>query len=163
MYCHRNNQNEICCNKCSYILPADSPTSTMFYHNKRVHEKTMDHVCKYCDNYSTYQKGLLDQHIKNNHADKLILHTQSVAMLKNYDCPFCPVKSTNKGNLKTHLARNHADWIEEYRPNTCCQHCGAGGKDGKAAKSATSYYYHCLTCVPSPDGAVAEKIKAALK
>jgi hypothetical protein len=158
----RNNNNEICCNLCNLVVSGDK-ASTMHYHIKRQHQERLDHVCKYCDNYKTYQKSLLDQHIKNNHGDKLILHTQSINMLKSYDCPFCPVKSTNKGNLKTHLARNHADWIEEYRPNKCCQHCGAGGKDGKAAKSATSYYYHCLTCVPSTDNAVSEKIKMALK
>jgi hypothetical protein len=158
----RNNNNEICCNLCSKVV-APGKESTMHYHIKRQHQERLDHVCKYCDNYKTYQKSLLDQHIKNNHADKLILHTQSINMLKSYDCPFCPVKSTNKGNLKTHLARNHANWIEEYRPNKFCQHCGAGGKDNKAAKSATSYYYHCLTCVPATDNEVSEKIKLALK
>ena len=158
----RNNNNEICCNLCNLVVPADK-ASTMHYHIKRQHQERLDHVCKYGDNYKTYQKSLLDQHIKNNHADKLILHTQSINMLKSYDCPFCPVKSTNKGNLKTHLARNHAEWIETYHANKCCQHCGAGGKDGKAAKSATSYYYHCLDCVPSTDNAVSEKIKLALK
>ena len=109
----RNNNNEICCNLCNLVVPADK-ASTMHYHIKRQHQERLDHVCKYCDNYKTYQKSLLDQHIKNNHGDKLILHTQSLNMLKSYDCPFCPVKSTNKGNLKTHLARNHAKWIAVY-------------------------------------------------
>jgi|APCry1669189034_1035192.scaffolds.fasta_scaffold83512_2 hypothetical protein len=137
----RNNDGKVCCPFCDHV---EVNANTLHYHIKRKHDKIFDHPCPYCIDKAFYSKSNLDQHIKTAHPENLINHTTSHAMLKNYDCPFCDIKSSSKGNLKTHIARNHAPWINEYRPNKPCQHCTA------TTKSATSYYYHCIKCVPVP-------------
>jgi transcription elongation factor Elf1 len=151
----RNEDKLLCCPFCDRV---EEHANTLYYHIKREHEKKFDYECKYCE-YKTYSKSILDQHIKNKHPEKLINHTSSQNLLKNYSCPICNTESTSKGNLKTHIARNHATWIQEYKPNKSCQHCTT------QLKSATSYYYHCLSCIPVPDSGknVYEQFKKSIK
>lgn len=133
----RNEHDELCCPFCDR---KEEHANTLYYHIKRDHDKKFDHPCKHCD-HKTYSKSLLDQHIKNKHPESL-----SSNQIKTFDCVFCSTKSSSKGNLRTHIARTHAPWIQEHKTNKLCQSCGC------LQKSSTSYYYHCITCVKPKEG-----------
>jgi len=148
----RNEKGEICCPHCNVTKNA---VNTMYYHIKREHTKNFDHQCDHCE-YKTYSKSILDQHVRNQHHDKITIDNVSTETMRTFSCPFCKEAPTTKGNLIQHIARNHATYISDYKTNKNCQHCT------KELKSAPSYYYHCLKCIPATPE-LKERIEKAIK
>jgi KRAB domain-containing zinc finger protein len=80
-------------------------------HNVEVHEKILEkgeqRSCPLCEYQTEWGKSHLDRHIRAIH-DRI----------KDFQCPFCEVSCSQKGNLRLHIDQVHKN-IRKYTCNQC--------------------------------------------
>ena len=106
---HRaKNEKPFVCVDCGFKAGTKKELRT---HNAEAHEKTLEkeekRSCSQCDYQTEWGKSHLDRHIRAIH-DRI----------KDFQCPFCEISCSQKGNLRLHIDQVHKN-IRKFSCEQC--------------------------------------------
>ena len=106
---HRvKNKKQFVCVDCGFKAGTKKELRT---HNAEAHEKTLEkeekRSCSQCEYQTEWGKSHLDRHIR-------AIHDQ----IKDFQCPFCEISCSQKGNLRLHIDQVHKN-IRKFSCEQC--------------------------------------------